>query len=92
MAEAHPYEEQAVLYLLDRLSVDERRDFEARLAESAELRALLRELEEGSVALAMSAPRRRPPAQIWNRIERAVAQGRKHETLAPLRLAWWRYG
>ena len=93
MAEAHPYEERAVLYLLDRLSVDERRDFEARLAESAELRSLLRELEEGSVALAMSAPRRRPPAQIWNRIERTVAQERKRETGAPsLWLAWWRYG
>lgn len=93
MADLHPYEDQAVLYLLDRLPADERREFETRLAESAELRALLRELEDGSAALAMTAPRRRPPAQIWKRIETAVNQERERETDAPVFwLRWWRWG
>ncbi len=93
MADLHPYEDQAVLYLLDRLSADERREFEARLAESAELRALLRELEDGTVAMAMTAPSQRPPAQIWKRIEKIVAEERRPETITPsFWMNWWRYG
>ena len=92
MAELHPYEDQAVLYLLGELSPDQRREFESRLAESAELRALLRELEEGSVALAMSAPRRRAPARIWKRIEGVIAREQKRESITSFWLSWWRYG
>jgi anti-sigma-K factor RskA len=82
MADLHPFEDQAVLYLLDRLPADERREFEARLAESAELRALLRELEDGTVAMAMTAPSHRPPKQIWQRIKKSSL---KNESQKPLR-------
>jgi TolA-binding protein len=93
MADRHPYEDQAVLYLMDRLPADERREFEAQLAESAELRGLLRELVDGSVALAMAVPHRRAPAHIWKDIERVVTAERKREATGPnIWIRWWRYG
>jgi len=36
------------------------------------LRALVRELEEGAVAVAMASPQRRVPQLVWERIEKAV--------------------
>jgi len=44
--------------VLGGLTEEERGEFEARLAESAGLRALVRELEEGAVAVAMASPQR----------------------------------
>jgi len=93
MADLHPSEDQALPYLLDELSDAERREFELRLAESAELRSLLRELEEGSVALAMTVPHRRAPAQTWKRIEGVIARDQKREIVVPgFWFGWWRYG
>src|ERR1041385_7858078 len=93
MTDRHPSEDAAVLYLLDRLSAAERREFEARLAESAELRDLLRELEDGAVALTMAVPPCRPPPQVWQRIESAVARERLPESGSRSHwFRWWRYG
>jgi len=93
MADLHPSEDQAVLYLQDRLSANERREFEARLAESAELRALLREFEDGSVALAMAVPRRKPPEQLWKRIEKVIIKEQSREAAVnSFWQKWWRFG
>ena len=57
MPELHSWEDEAARYLLGELGNVERADFEERLAGSPELRALVRELEEGAVALSMTSPR-----------------------------------
>lgn len=61
-------------YLLGRLTPAARRKFEARLEQDAELRREVRALEEGVLALAMSAPRREPPRTAWLLVEAAVAR------------------
>jgi hypothetical protein len=86
MPELHLPEDEAALYVLGGLSGEERRDFEARLAQSEELCALVRELENGAVALAQAAPQRRPPKQVWQRIEKAVARETKPTVKFP---AFW---
>ncbi len=93
MPEFHPAEDQAALYVMGGLTPDERREFKVRLAESAELRALVRELEDGAVALALASPRRLPPQKIWRQIERAVAGENRRPILIPLFSgSWWRNG
>lgn len=86
MAEPDLIEEEAVRYLLGELGADERRQFEARLERSAELRALVRELEEGAVTLAAAAPPRRLPSDLWPQIESAVERERRG---ASRLLGWW---
>src|ERR1700759_3567520 len=86
MPEPHPSEEKAAQYLLGGLSESERREFEAELANSAELRALLRELEESSVLLAMTSPQRRPPAKVWQSIERGITKSA--ESTEPIPTFW----
>jgi hypothetical protein len=86
MSEPRSLEDEAGLYVLGRLGVVERREFEACLKESAELRALVRELEDGVVALAMAMPQRKTPPAVWRQIEKVVAReaNRKSTTLALL--------
>jgi len=84
MPDFHSPEDEATLYVLGELTISERAEFEARMAKSAELRQMVRELEEGMVVLAAGAPRRRPPSEIWSGIEKAVARDGKPEA------AWWR--
>lgn len=67
-------EDDAALYVLGGLSTSERLEFEARLAESEQLRALVRDLEEGSAALALTAPPRRPPSGAWRQIEKSLSK------------------
>jgi len=75
MPESHPSEDKAALYLLGELKPDERREFEAELAQSAELRELVRELQESAVLLAsLIAPT--PPAAESLAIHREVGGGR----------------
>src|SRR5258705_411401 len=86
-------EDEAALYLLGELNAAERQEFEARLAYSAELRALVRELEEGTVALSMGLPRRRSPQEVWTRIERIVTNETRRKVVRPA--FWtgcWRHG
>ena len=74
MPDTHKLEDQAALYVLGRLTPAERCEFEVSLAESTELRALVWDLEQGAVVLAMAVPQRRPPQHVWQRIEEAVAE------------------
>ena len=73
MADAHLPEDEALLYVLGELTPAERSKFEARLTQSAELRATVRDLEEGALALSLASPRRRPPQQVWRQIQKRVA-------------------
>src|SRR5437899_3378246 len=93
MTDFHSTEDEAALYVLGELTDAERADFETRLAQSAELRALVAELQEGTVALAMSSPRRRPAPEVWERIERSVASEMRRKLLIPaVWHGWWRNG
>ena len=69
----HPLpEDDSARYVLGELTSAQRREFEARMAQSVDLRALVRELEEGMVALSMASPPRRAPQEVWTRIEKAM--------------------
>lgn len=85
MADLHSPEDQATLYVLGELTAAERREFEARLAQSAELRALVRELEEGALALSTGLPQHRPPPQVWSGIEKAVIRENRRGAAI-----WWK--
>ena len=86
-------EDEAVLYVLGELSAAGRREFEGRLAHSAELRALVRDLEEGAVALSMGLPQRRCPREVWERIEKTVAREERWKVVIRAFCAgWWRNG
>ncbi|HEX4263449.1 MAG TPA: hypothetical protein VH597_03845 [Verrucomicrobiae bacterium] len=89
MPDLHLPEDEAALYVFGGLSAEERREFETRLAQSDELRSLVRELEEGAVALAQASPRRQPPQQIWKRIEKAVAKESKATVTFPVFWVGW---
>lgn len=93
MPDLHLLEDEATLYVLGRLTEAERGEFEARLAESAELRVLVRKLEEGAVATAMASPRQRVPKQVWEGIEKAVTEETKPRVLDfSLWFGWLRNG
>src|SRR5213078_3689312 len=93
MPEFHLSEDDAGRYLLGELTGAERREFEARLAQSAELRALVDELQEGAVALSMTPPRRRPPPEVWRRIEKRVTDQTRWKLAVPsIWVGWWRDG
>ncbi len=89
MPELHLLEDDATLYVLGRLTEAERGEFEVRLAESAELRTLVRALEEGAVAAAMASPRRRVPKQVWEGIEEAVTEDARPRVLDFARWFGW---
>jgi hypothetical protein len=91
MPEPQLPEDEAVPYVLGELSAVERREFEARLSHSAELRALVRDLEEGALALSMASPQRRCPREVWTRIEEAVAREERWKVVIRAFWAgWWR--
>jgi hypothetical protein len=92
MPDLHLPEDEAALYVVGELTAAERARFEARLAQSADLRALVRELEEGAVVLAMATPRRQPPSFVWQGIEKAVAEERGKVIVPAFWSAWWRNG
>lgn len=80
-------------YVLGQLTPAACRRFEARLKQDATLRRHIRELEEGALALAMSAPQFRPPPEVWTRIQATVAQKQHYGFLWPgLQLQWLRRG
>ena len=93
MSESHQLEDEATLYVLGRLDAGQRREFEAELARSAELRQLVDALEDGAVALAMSAPRREPPRELWSRIEKELnCKATPRPVLRARWGNWWRHG
>ena len=93
MPESHIIEDEAALYVLGQLGAAERHAFEARLAQSAELRALVGELEASTVALALAVPQHQPPPRVWQRIEDNVTQETERKVVAPaFWRAWLRHG
>ena len=93
MPDSHKLEDQAALYVSGGLTPAEHCEFEASLAESAELRALVRDLEEGAGVLAMAVPQRRPPQHVWQRIEAVIAAEAKRKIVAvSFWSGWWRSG
>ncbi len=93
MADFHSPEDEALLYVLGELNSPRRKEFETRMEQSAELRALVRQLEDGAVALSMASTPRRPPAQIWSRIEKEVQrEGSRKSGAPPFWITWWRSG
>jgi len=93
MTDFHSPEDEAVLYVLGELNASRRKEFEAQMEQSAELRALVRELEEGAVALSIASAPRRPPAQIWSRIEKEVQrQGSRKPAGPSVWIGWWHSG
>jgi hypothetical protein len=89
MAESPPYADEATLYVLGLLGRRERRNFEARLKNSSELRALVRALETGAVALTMATPRRDPPTRVWEGIQTAIAQEAEKRVIASVFASPW---
>lgn len=93
MTNLHLLEDEAALYVIGGLTEVARGEFEDRLAQSSELRALVRELQQGAVAVAMASPRRRVPPQLWPRIEKAVRQETKPQVMnSSLWFGWLRHG
>ncbi|HWF19101.1 MAG TPA: hypothetical protein VG754_07530 [Verrucomicrobiae bacterium] len=93
MPDHDPLGDEAAQYVLDGLSQAERAGFETRMAHSAELRAQVRELEDGMAALALAAPRRKPPAKLWGQIEKELArESGWRKAVCELRHDWWRNG
>lgn len=93
MADWPTTNDDATRYVLGELNAAERHAFEARLKQSAELRAHVRELEEGLEAAAITSPPHQPSPELWQRIQRAVAdESREEVVVAPeFRPAWIAY-
>lgn len=91
--EQHPLADEAARYVLGQLSPPARHEFEVQLAQSAELRALVHELEAGIEAMARTVPQRPPPPQAWSPIEQAIAREANQKILRlPSWSGWWRNG
>jgi hypothetical protein len=89
MPEPIPYADDATAYVLGTLGARERRRFEGRLKRSSELQKVVRVLEMGSIGLALAAPRREPPAKLWEGIQAAVTHECEKQNRAAGR-AWLR--
>lgn len=89
----HPQADEAALYVLGQLPPNARHQFEIQLTQSAELRALVQELEAGVEATARAVPQRPPPPQTWTAIEKAIAQEVERKVITPpFWTQWWRSG
>lgn len=85
--------DEAARYVLDQLSPAARQKFEVQLTQSAELRALVQEMEEGAEAMARTAPQESPPPQAWSAIEQAIMhESRRKVIVLPIWSNWWRNG
>ncbi len=80
-------QDQAALYSLGALDPGETAAFEKALGESAELRALVREMREASADLARTVPRQQPPAELKQRVLREVALEKQSATAGVARSA-----
>jgi len=65
-------QDQAALYALGLLNLDEATAFESELSARAELRNYVRELREAAGDLALSAPSKSPPASLKRRVMREI--------------------
>src|SRR5687767_5906238 len=93
MTDFERLEEKASLYVMGELSEADRRDFESQMLHSPELQQLVRDLEEGAVAVALACPPRRPPPFLGRAIEQAIEEDRRKIipifTAQTLRNAGW---
>jgi hypothetical protein len=91
--EQHPLADEAARYVLGQLSPQARHEFEVHLAQSAELRAVVQELEAGLEVLTRAVPQRPPPPQLWAPLEQAIAREANRKILRlPTWSGWWRNG
>lgn len=81
-------EELASLYSFGLLEGAELKQFEATLARSPELRALVNDLTEASTALAHTAPVAAPPAALKARLMSLIAADSRGKVI-PFRLSFW---
>jgi len=89
----HPQADEAARYVLGQLPPAARHEFEVQLTQSAELRALVQELEEGVEAMAHAMPQRPPPPQCWENIEQAIAREVQRKVITlPIWSNWLRNG
>lgn len=70
-------QDQAALYVLGALRDDELAAFEADVVANAELRGLVRELSEAAGNVAFLAPARLAPAELKQRVMRAVSEEKR---------------
>jgi len=75
-------------YVFGRLKPAASHQLEKQLIHDPELREQARELEEGVLALAMTAPQLRPPPESWAKIQAGVARERQYRILW-LTLPYW---
>lgn len=66
-------QDQAALYALGALNAGETAAFEAAMSGNVELHAMVREMREASAGLARGVPAQQPPAELKQRVLRAIA-------------------
>lgn len=66
-------QDQAALYALGALNAGETAAFEAAMSGDVELQAMVREMREAAAGLARSVPAQQPPAELQQRVLRAIA-------------------
>jgi hypothetical protein len=79
MSDFESITDKATDYVLDELPPAERDEFETLLEQSPELRAHVRDLEEGALALATAAPAALPPKNAWTEIQRVIARDQSRQ-------------
>lgn len=85
-------QDQAALYVLEKLEATESAAFEEALRENGELQVLVRELREASGDLARTVASQKPPAELRQRVLREIAlekQGRAGATQSASRSFAW---
>jgi anti-sigma-K factor RskA len=81
-------QDQAALYLLGALKDDEQAEFEARLRENEELRAIVRELREASGDLALCVPAITPPPELKRRVLSEIALEKQSGGATRISINW----
>jgi hypothetical protein len=81
MADFESIADKATQYVFGELSPGERQEFETLLEQLPELRAHVRELQEGALALAAASTPATPPKTVWREIERTVAHDQKQKRI-----------
>lgn len=82
---ADEQQDRAALYALGSLDADEVVAFESAMRNDAELRALVRELQEAASAIALSAPGNVPRVELRNRVLAAITAGAHTQSSESLR-------
>jgi hypothetical protein len=92
MADIESIADKACEYVFGELPPEQREEFEAMLDQSPELRAHVRELEEGAVAIAAACPNALPPKSAWREINRTITHEQKRKRIQNIVAAIFRNG